>query len=104
MRPREHRRPLSNVSSRPLRVREPPVVHCTVIVPTMPGWNVQWYGNDPAVLNVAVNVAPGAIAPEFQTALSDVDVCAIVSSFVQVTLPPTATAIGLGEYALFAFA
>ena len=53
--------------------------------------------NEPAVVNVAVNDVPGAIEPEFQTPVSDVDVCAIESVFVHVTLPPTFTAIGFGE-------
>ena len=37
--------------------------------------------NEPAVGNVAVNEAPDAIVPEFQTPVSDVDVCAIASMY-----------------------
>jgi len=56
--------------------------------------------NEPAVGNVAVNDPPGAIPPESQPAPSDVDVCVIVSVLDHVTLPPTFTATGFGEYAL----
>lgn len=57
---------------------------------------VQWYGKEPAVENVLLNVPPGAIAPEFHAPLLDVEVCAVLSLFVHVTVPPTATVTGLG--------
>jgi hypothetical protein len=47
-----------------------------------------------------VNDAPAAIVPEFHAPLSDVDVCAMLSLFVHVTLSPTRMLIGFGEYAL----
>ena len=53
-------------------------------------------GNCPAAGNVAVKLAPGAMAPEFHTPPSDVEVCVTLSPLVQVTLPPTDTMIGLG--------
>jgi hypothetical protein len=64
------------------------------------GWIVQWYWNVPAVGKVWLNTAPGAIAPEFQTAPSDVDVCVIESLFVHVTVPPFAIVTGFGWYAV----
>jgi len=54
--------------------------------------------NVPAVENVCVKVRPGAIEPEFHE--PPVDVCVVLSLLVQVTLPPTATVTGLGEYAV----
>jgi len=56
--------------------------------------------NEPAVGNVLVNVAPGPIEPESHAPLSAVDVCVVESLFIHVTLPPTATEIGFGEYAV----
>jgi hypothetical protein len=53
----------------------------------------------PAVGNVMLNVPPGATLPESHTPVFDVDVCATLSLFVQVTVPPTATEIGFGAYA-----
>jgi hypothetical protein len=52
----------------------------------------------PAVPNVVVNFAPGAIAPEFHA--PPVDVCAVLSLLVHVTLPPTAIVTGLGAKAV----
>jgi hypothetical protein len=43
-----------------------------------------------------LKLAPGAIVPEFHAPPFAVDVCAIESLFIQVTVPPTATVIGLG--------
>ena len=43
-----------------------------------------------------LNRPPGAIEPEFQAPASAVDVCVVESLLVQVTVPPTETAIGLG--------
>jgi hypothetical protein len=71
-----------------------------VTVPTIPGWIEQWYGKLPADGNVMLNVPPGAIAPEFQALLFATDVCVTESLFIHVTVPPTPTVIGLGEYAL----
>jgi hypothetical protein len=76
------------------------VFYCTLIVPTMPGWIVQWYWNVPADENVLEKVAPGAIEPEFQAPPSAVDVCATVSLFVHVTVLPTGIAIGFGTKAV----
>jgi len=50
--------------------------------------------------NVLVKVAPGAMVPEFHVPSLAVDVCAVVSLFVQATVPPTGTAIGLGAKAV----
>ena len=47
-----------------------------------------------------LNVPPGTIDPEFHAPLSDVDVCVVLSLFVQVTLPPTATLTGFGANAV----
>jgi hypothetical protein len=54
----------------------------------------------PADENVLEKVAPGATEPEFQAPPSAVDVCATVSLFVHVTVPPTETAIGFGAKAV----
>jgi hypothetical protein len=43
-----------------------------------------------------LNLAPGAIDPEFQAPPSAVEVCVAESLLVHVTVPPTETAIGLG--------
>ena len=47
-----------------------------------------------------LNVAPGAIAPELHAPAFAVDVCVVESLLVHITVPPTATAIGLGAYAV----
>ena len=47
-----------------------------------------------------MNLPPGAIEPEFHAPLFAVLVCAVLSSFVHVTLPPTATVMGFGAYAV----
>ena len=54
----------------------------------------------PAAENVLLNVAPGAIFPELNDPSSLVAVCVVTSLLVQVTVPPTATETGLGEYAV----
>jgi hypothetical protein len=51
---------------------------------------------------VKENCAPGATSPEFHPVESDVDVCAMESLFVHVTVAPTATDTSSGAYALFA--
>jgi hypothetical protein len=61
---------------------------------------VQWYGKEPAAEKVMVNARPGAIGPEFQAPPFAVDVCAVESLLVHVTVPPTATVIGLGVKAV----
>jgi len=48
-----------------------------------------------------LNVAPGAIVPEFQDPSSPTEVCASVSLLVQLTVSPAAIVIGLGAYAVF---
>jgi hypothetical protein len=65
--------------------------HRTTTVPTMPGWIAQWYENVPAVWNIMENCPPGATIPEFHPLASDVDVCAIESVFIQVTVSPAET-------------
>jgi hypothetical protein len=60
---------------------------------------VHRYGNDPAAGKVVLNLAPGAIAPEFHAPLFAVDVCAVLSLFVQVTVPPAATVTASGANA-----
>jgi len=45
-----------------------------------------------------VNVPPGLIVPEFH--VLPVEVCAVLSLLVQVTLPPTPTVTGLGANAV----
>lgn len=51
-------------------------------------------------MNVRVNRPPGEMVPESHAPLLPVDVCAVLSLFVQVTLPPTATVVVLGENAV----
>ena len=57
---------------------------------------MQTYGNEPAVGNVRLNVAPGAIVPEFHVPSAAVAVCDVASLFVHVTVPPTAIVTGFG--------
>ena len=47
-----------------------------------------------------LNVAPGAIVPEFHALLFATELCATESLLVHVTVPPTATVTGFGEYAV----
>jgi hypothetical protein len=47
-----------------------------------------------------LNRPPGAMLPESHTAVSDVDVCVIVSLLTHVIVPPRAIATGLGLYAV----
>jgi hypothetical protein len=54
----------------------------------------------PADWNVLLNPWPGLMMPEFHSPLSEVDVCAMVSLLVHVTVVPTLTVIGLGLYAV----
>lgn len=56
--------------------------------------------NDPEFANVVLKLAPGAIVPELQAPPSAVDVCAVLSLFVHVTVLPRATEIGFGLYAV----
>jgi len=60
---------------------------------------VQWYWKVPAVGNGTENCAPGATMPESQPCASDVDVCAIESEFVHVTVVPAVTSTASGLYA-----
>lgn len=48
------------------------------------------------MLNVKLNFAPGAMLPESNAPLSLVDVCGIVSLFVQVTVDPAVIITGFG--------
>jgi len=52
-------------------------------------------------VKVRLNVAPGAIVPEFQDPSSPTEVCASVSLLVQLTVSPAAIVIGFGAYAVF---
>jgi hypothetical protein len=61
---------------------------------------VHLYVNVPAVENVLLKFAPGAIFPELNDPSSAVAVCAVESLFVQVTVPPTEIETGFGEYAV----
>ena len=54
----------------------------------------------PADANVLEKLAPGAIEPEFHAPPSAVDVCATLSLFIHVTVPPIGTAIGFGAKAV----
>jgi hypothetical protein len=55
---------------------------------------------EPAVANVRLNFAPGAIEPEFHEPSSPVDVCVVVSLLVHVTVPPALITTGFGAYAV----
>jgi len=50
--------------------------------------------------NVRLKVAPGAIVAESNAPPFAVDVCAVLSLFIHVTVPPTDTVTGFGEYAV----
>ena len=54
----------------------------------------------PAAANVWLKLAPGASVPEFHAPPSAVEVCAMLSELVHVTVPPAEMLIGLGENAL----
>ncbi|HKB10756.1 MAG TPA: hypothetical protein VKD69_08875 [Vicinamibacterales bacterium] len=47
-----------------------------------------------------LNFPPGAIVPEVHTEVFETELCATESLLVHVTVPPTATVTGLGEYAV----
>jgi hypothetical protein len=47
-----------------------------------------------------LNVAPGAIVPEFHDPSSPTEVCASVSLFVQLTVSPAEIVMGFGAYAV----
>jgi hypothetical protein len=57
--------------------------------------------NVPAFGNIRLNVAPGAIVPEFQDPSSPAEVCASVSLLIQLTVSPAEIVIGFGAYAVF---
>ena len=61
---------------------------------------MQRYGNDPAVVNVRLKLAPGAIVPESNAPFVLVAVCAVESLFIHVTVPPTDIDTGFGAYAV----
>jgi hypothetical protein len=56
--------------------------------------------NEPADAKVMLYLPPAAMTPEFQAPLFAVDVWDVLSLFVHVTLPPTATVMGFGAYAV----
>jgi hypothetical protein len=70
--------------------------------PVIPGLFVSWYPNVPSVGKLHEKLPPGWIWPESQVGLpevsvsSAVDVCATVSSFTQVTVPPGIRTAGFG--------
>jgi len=76
---------------------EPPAAASTVIVPVIDEWILQWYGNDPAVENVAVPVPLLPIVPVSNDPSSAVAVWACASEFVHVIVSPTVTVIFRGE-------
>ena len=43
-----------------------------------------------------LKLLPGAMLPEFQTLVSDVEVCAVLSLFVHVTVVPRVMVMGFG--------
>jgi len=47
-----------------------------------------------------LNDPPGAILPELHAPLFETEVWVVESLFVHVTVPPTATVTGFGEYAV----
>jgi hypothetical protein len=55
----------------------------------------------PALGNVRLKLAPGAIDPEFHDPSSPADVCAVPSLLVHVIVSPAAIDIGFGAYAVF---
>ena len=61
---------------------------------------MQRYGNDPAVVNVKLNRLPGARLGDVHALLLATEVCVVLSLFSQLTVVPTETLIGLGEYAV----
>jgi hypothetical protein len=73
-----------------------------VIFAVIEGWTEQWYGYDPALLNVKVNVAPGATDGLWNAPLSLVTVWATLSLLVHVTVSPTLTVRSAGANAKFA--
>src|SRR6478672_3628876 len=77
----------------------PPAAASTVIVPVIDEWILQWYGNDPAVENVAVPVPLLPIVPVSNDPSSAVAVCAVASEFDHVTVSPTVTVMLDGENA-----
>ena len=70
-----------------------------MIVPVIDEWILQWYGNDPAVENVAVPVPLAPIVPVSNDPSSAVAVCAVASEFVHVTVSPTVTVTSGGANA-----
>ena len=70
-----------------------------MIVPVIDEWILQWYGNDPAVENVAVPVPLAPIVPVSNDPSSAVAVCAVASEFVHVIVSPTVTVTSCGENA-----
>lgn len=61
---------------------------------------MQRYGNDPAVVKVKLNRVPGAMLGDVHAPLLAAEVCVVLSLFSQLTVVPTETLIGFGEYAV----
>jgi hypothetical protein len=70
---------------------------CTVTVPVMYVWMLQWYLNVPAWPNVWLKVFPDARLEDEKLLSSAVTVCVAMPVFVHVTLSPTETVTLEGE-------
>src|SRR2546428_2037081 len=57
-------------------------------------------GKPPADWNVKLDERPGAIEPVVKLPFTAVESCVVVSLFTQVTIVPTETFSGFGEYAM----
>ena len=79
--------------------RERPPAYATVMVPFMVGWNRQAYSNVPAASKVWLKVPPCPRAPLSNDPSLAVTVCCVPSSFVHVTVVPTATSSEAGAKA-----
>jgi hypothetical protein len=66
-------------------------------VPVIDEWILQWYGNEPAVENVADPDPPLPIVPVSNDPSSAVAVWACASEFVHVIVSPTVTVMFRGE-------
>jgi hypothetical protein len=76
----------------------------TVSVPTIVGWNEQWYEKLPAVfIVIGLLVAPGAMVPVSNADPSAVAVWGIVSPLCHATVCPTFSVAGFGENELLPF-
>jgi len=72
----------------------------TVIVPAMPVWIVQWYGNEPAAGNTCTNIWPEGKPVLNDVPSSEVTVCEKLPLFCQHTDCPCVMVTVLGENTL----